>query len=826
MLTDWIVHQPHSAKVSKPSYSSTQHLKDSPSIRSLGVFTPRRSIDHMNKDYHMSHLHTARHTLATLGNALIDKIPTLHHAELAADATGAHTHYRACTLCEAMCGVVIQTQDQQIISIKGDANDPFSQGYICPKATALQDLHEDPERIRHPMKRTADGWQQISWDEALDTVASEFKRIQHSYGRNAIGTYLGNPNAHNMGALLFGTRFLQQLKTRNKFSATSVDQLPHHIVCYQMFGHQLQVPVPDIDHTDFFLIIGGNPLASNGSIMTVPNVKNRLKAIKARGGQVVVVDPRRSETAEIATQHLFIRPASDVLLMLSMLNVLHEECLIQPHRLHQLTTDLDQIAAMVAPYSPERVSAQTGITAETIRTLTRDFVSAKTAVCYGRMGASVQAFGTLTQYLIMVFNLLTGRLDTRGGLMFPRPAADIASQTGRGHIGKYHSRVRGLPEFAGELPVAVLAEEILTKGDGQIKAFFLAAGNPILSTPNGEQLDRAFAQLEFMVAVDFYLTESTRHAHILLPPVGPLEREHYDLVFHNFAVRNSAKWSNALFAPQGESRQDWQIYLALSEKMAKKTSRLASAGVQALHKLGPAALIEVLLLSGPYGLRQQLDPRKSLSLFKLKKNPHGIDLGSLQPQLPQALYHRDKRIHLALDYFQPDIARVEQHFFANPSNTTLPMQTGHAMTLIGRRHVRSNNSWLHNSQRLVKGKSRCTAMLHPDDAAALGIVDQQLITVRSRVGEVQIAAEITDELMQGVISIPHGWGHNKTGTQWQIAEQHAGVSVNALTDDLAIDTLSGNAALNAVPVWVSIANIHHQPITDNTHDQTPEHTQA
>ncbi len=708
----------------------------------------------------MSHLHTARQTLATLGNALIDKIPTLHHAELAADATGAHTHYRACTLCEAMCGVVIQTQDQQIISIKGDANDPFSQGYICPKATALQDLHEDPERIRHPMKRTADGWQQISWDEALDTVASEFKRIQHSYGRNAIGTYLGNPNAHNMGALLFGTRFLQQLKTRNKFSATSVDQLPHHIVCYQMFGHQLQVPVPDIDHTDFFLIIGGNPLASNGSIMTVPNVKNRLKAIKARGGQVVVIDPRRSETAE------------------------------------------------------------------TIRTLTRDFVSAKTAVCYGRMGASVQAFGTLTQYLIMVFNLLTGRLDTRGGLMFPRPAADIASQTGRGHIGKYHSRVRGLPEFAGELPVAVLAEEILTKGDGQIKAFFLAAGNPILSTPNGEQLDRAFAQLEFMVAVDFYLTESTRHAHILLPPVGPLEREHYDLVFHNFAVRNSAKWSNALFAPQGESRQDWQIYLALSEKMAKKPSRLASAGVQALHKLGPAALIEVLLLSGPYGLRQQLDPRKSLSLFKLKKNPHGIDLGSLQPQLPQALYHRDKRIHLALDYFQPDISRVEQHFFVDQPDGTAAKQNGHAMTLIGRRHVRSNNSWLHNSQRLVKGKSRCTAMLHPDDAAALGIVDQQLITVRSRVGEVQIAAEITDELMQGVISIPHGWGHNKTGTQWQIAEQHAGVSVNALTDDLAIDTLSGNAALNAVPVWVSIANIHHQPITDNTHDQTPEHTQA
>lgn len=731
----------------------------------------------------------------------------LHHAELSADHSGPHTHFRACTLCEAMCGIEIKTEGQQIVSIKGDANDPFSQGYICPKATALQDLHEDPDRIRHPMKRTASGWVRVSWDEALDTVATELKRIQRQHGHDAVATYLGNPNAHNMGALLFGTRLLKQLKTRNKFSATSVDQLPHHLVCYQMFGHQLQIPVPDIDHTDFMLILGGNPLASNGSIMTVPNVKQRLKNIIARGGQVVVIDPRRSETADIATQHVFIQPATDVLLLLAMLNVLHQDGLIKPHRLHGITDNLNNIAAWVAPYPPERVAAATGLSASTIRNLTHDFANAKTAVCYGRMGVSVQAFGALSQYLIMLINLLTGRLDTRGGLMFPRPAADIASQTSRGHVGKYHSRVRGLPEFSGELPVAVLAEEILTEGQGQIKALVLAAGNPVLSTPNGEQLDRALGGLEFMVAIDFYLTESTRHAHILLPPVGPLEREHYDLVFHNFAVRNSAKWSNALFVPQGDSRQDWQIYLDLSARMAHKPSLLTRATQRALQMLGPAALIELLLRTGPYGLRHSLDPRKSLSVSLLKKHPQGIDLGPLQPQLPQALYHLDKKIHLAFDYFCPDVMRVEAHFFghihAHTRDTPAQSSQGYPMTLIGRRHVRSNNSWLHNSRRLVKGKSRCTAMIHPNDAAALGIVNEQLIRVRSRVGEVQIAAEITDQLMQGVISIPHGWGHHKHGTQWQIAEQHAGVNVNALTDDLQVDELSGNAALNAVAVYVS-----------------------
>ncbi len=735
--------------------------------------------------------------------------------ELSADATGSHSHYRMCTLCEAMCGIVIQTEGQQIVSIRGDQADPFSRGYICPKATALQDLHEDPERIRHPIKRTATGWQKISWDEALDTAAEQLKRIQREHGRDAIGSYLGNPNAHNMGSLLFGIQLLKMLKTKNKFSATSVDQLPHHIVSYQLFGHYLYLPVPDIDHTDYFMIIGGNPLASNGSIMSVPDVKKRLKAIQQRGGQVVVIDPRRSETAEIADQHHFIKPASDALLLLGMLHTLYDEKLLQSNRLLGFTPEIKQVEAYVSAYSPERVAEHTGLSAATIRQLAREFVAAKTAVCYGRMGASVQAFGTLTQYLIMLLNILTGRLDHRGGLMFPTPAANILGLSGRGHIGRYRSRVRSLPDFAGELPVSTLAEEILTKGTGQIRGMIIAAGNPVLSTPNGQQLDRALASLDFMLSIDFYINETNRHAHIILPPVGPLERQHYDLVFHNLAVRNSAKWSNALFAPQGNARQDWQIYLDLALRLQQKPRFYHKIANSALRELGPAAIIDGLLRSGSYGGKLKL--HRGLSLAKLKQQPHGIDLGALQPQLPEKLWHKDHKIHLALDYFMPDLQRLEQHFFGQ--NGTAATLTDFPFVLIGRRHLRSNNSWLHNSHRLVKGKSRCTLMLHPDDAAALGIVDQQPVQVRSRVGQVTILAEITDQLMQGVVSIPHGWGHDKTGTGWSIAEQHAGVSVNDLTDDKMLDQLSGNAVLNGIPV-------HLQPLPIKTTESADAQTMA
>lgn len=729
------------------------------------------------------------------------------------------SHYRSCTLCEAMCGIEIKVQGKQILSIKGDEKDPFSRGYICPKATALQDLHEDPERVRTPLQRTPEGWQEISWDKAYGIVIDKLTQIQSQYGNDAVGTYLGNPNAHNMGSLLIGRKFFQLLRTKNKYSATSVDQLPHHIVCYQLFGHQLFIPVPDVDRTQYFMIIGGNPLASNGSIMTVPDIKNRLKDIQQRGGKVVVLDPRRSETAEVATEHYFIKPGSDVLLLLAMINTLYRENLVNPGALAGYTPALEKIKDYVAPYPPERVADKTGISAAQIVRLTREFANAKQAVLYGRMGVSVQAFGTLSQYFIMLINILTGRLDQVGGLMFTSPAANLLPQASKGYFGKQKSRVRQLPSFNGEYPVAALAEEILTPGKGQIKAMVVAAGNPVISCPNGTQMDTAFSSLDFMLAIDFYINETTRHADIILPPVGPLERDHYDLVFHQLAVRNTAKYSPALFPAPGKAKQDWQIYLDLAARLQKKPKLLNKAMDLAVQTLGPSVLVDFLLRTGEYGGKFNL--LKGLSIRALKNSPHGVDLGPLKPVLPKALFHKDKKINLAFDFFMPDLARVEAAFFsAQEAAASTEVAQELTLQLIGRRHVRSNNSWMHNCNRLVKGKSRCTALINPVDAEALGITESRLIKVSSRVGSVEIMPEISADIMPGVISIPHGWGHHRAGTRWHIAEQHAGVSVNDLTDDMSIDELSGNAALNGGRVTVCLADTSEAEYVENVQEMT------
>ncbi|GFD94392.1 oxidoreductase [Alteromonas sp. KUL156] len=715
-------------------------------------------------------------------------------------------HYSTCTLCEAMCGIEVATKGQQILSIKGDKDNPFSQGHICPKASALKDLYDDPDRLKRPVKRVDDTWQEITWDDAFDLVANKLHHIQQAHGNNAVGVYLGNPNAHNMGSILFGPYFYRALKSHNRYSATSVDQLPHHIVSRRLFGHISQIPIPDIDNTQHFMIIGGNPLASNGSIMTVPNVKKRLKAIQKRGGKVVVIDPKRSETADISCKHHFIRPGSDVLLLLAMLHVLFEKQLHRVDAILPYAEDIKEVENYVRDYSPQKVSEFIGISASQVTQLVLDFCHAESAVCYGRMGASVQAFGTLTQYLIMLFNMLTGNLDKQGGMMFTQPAADVLPVSGKGSMGGFTSRVRGLPAFAGEYPVACLAEEILTPGEGQIKAMVIGAGNPVVTTPNAEQLDKAFAQLDFMVAVDFYITETSRHADVILPPVTALERDHYDIVFHNFAVRNFAKYSEAVVDIDKDQLTDWQIYLSLAERLDALNGK-STAHYAALWVKQPKGVVDDLLKAGLYGRNankyKDADthsnetstaiPAEGLSIETLKAHPHGIDLGPLQPSLPHALFHEDKKIHLDFDYFMADLNRVNTHFFEKENQSQ-------SMVLIGRRHIKTNNSWLHNSPRMVKGNNRCTLQLHPNDGAKYGIGDGDEVNVKSRVGQLTIEAEITDAIMPGVVSIPHGWGHNKKGIKLSVASQHPGVNTNILTDDLQVDELSGNAVLNGVPV--------------------------
>ena len=723
-------------------------------------------------------------------------------------------HYSTCTLCEAMCGIEVATKGRQILSIKGDKDNPFSQGYSCPKASALKDLYDDPDRLKQPVKRVSlkggeSGWEEITWDEAFDLVANNLHSIQQAHGNNAVGVYLGNPNAHNMGSILFGPYFYRALKSHNRYSATSVDQLPHHIVSRRLFGHISQIPIPDIDHTQHFMIIGGNPLASNGSIMTVPNVKKRLKAIQKRDGKVVVIDPKRSETADISCEHHFIRPGSDVLLLLAMLHVLFEKQLHKMDAILPYAEDIKEVENYVKDYSPQKVSEATGISASHITQLVTDFCDADSAVCYGRMGASVQAFGTLTQYLIMLFNMLTGNLDKRGGMMFTQPAADVLPVSGKGSMGGFTSRVRGLPAFAGEYPVACLAEEILTPGEGQIKAMVIGAGNPVVTTPNAEQLDKAFSELDFMVAVDFYVTETSRHADVILPPVTALERDHYDIVFHNFAVRNFATYSEAVVEIDEDQLTDWQIYLSLAERLDALNGK-NTAHYAALWDKQPKGVVDDLLKAGLYGGKPRSagdeaftysnsaadeSPVRGLSLETLKAHPHGIDLGPLQPSLPEALFHEDKKIHLDFDYFMSDLDRVNKHFFDVENRER-------SMVLIGRRHLKTNNSWLHNSPRMVKGNNRCTLQLHPDDGKAHGIDDGDKVSVKSRVGQLTVEAEITDAIMPGVVSIPHGWGHNKKGIKLSVASQTPGVNTNILTDDLQVDELSGNAVLNGVPVML------------------------
>ncbi len=712
-------------------------------------------------------------------------------------------HYRTCNLCEAMCGIEIEYEQDAVIAIRGDKNDPFSKGHICPKATALEDIYNDKDRLKYPVRKTNDGWEQISWEEAFEDVTANLKAIQKKYTNDAVGIYLGNPNVHNYGNMLYGAPFIRSLRTKNRFSATSVDQLPHQFASYFMFGHQLLIPVPDIDRTDYMLILGANPLASNGSLMSAAGVADRLKKIQKRGGKFVVIDPRRTRTAKIADDHVFIRPGTDVLFLLALVNTIFTDNLINMGHLGDITDGLDIVKDTVADFTPEAVASVTGITAEKTREIAKAFTSSKSAVCYGRIGVSTQAFGGIANWLINTLNLITGNMDAPGGAMFTTPAFDvvgITTMTGQtGRYNRWQSRVRGLPEFSGELPVSTLAEEILTEGEGQIKAMVTVAGNPILSTPNGQQLDRAFEQLDYVVSVDIYINETTRHANIILPPTTGLETDHYDLVFNYLAVRNVAKFSDALFEPVEGAMHDWEILRELRVKMESNGKPFNPARKDYTARLEPHKILDMGLRFGPYGTWGD-DPisGEGISLPKLKKLPHGIDLGALQPTLKQRICTPNRRIDLAPELIVNDVKRVTETFMIGDphENEAFPF------ALIGRRHVRSNNSWMHNSERLVRGKDRCTVMIHPQDAEQLNITDGQDVCVKSRVGEIILPTEITDTMMKGVISIPHGWGHSREGVQLEVAQKHAGVSINDLTDEQRIDPLTGNAAFNGVPVCV------------------------
>ena len=697
------------------------------------------------------------------------------------------THYRSCHLCEAICGIAIETEGDRIVSIKGDKQDPFSRGHICPKATALQDLHTDPDRLTRPLKRVGDDWHEISWDEAFELVAEKIVSIQEAHGDNSIGFFAGNPSVHNYGTLTHGGELRRTVGTENHFSATSLDQLPHMLVGHLMYGHQYLVPVADIDHTNFLLIIGGNPLASNGSMMTVPDVKNRLKDIQKRGGKFVVIDPRRTETAMIADEHHFIRPGSDAFLLLAMIRTVFEDGLVDLGPMADHVAGLEQVRETVRPFTPELAAGQTGIDADVIRGLARTMAETEGAAAYGRMGVSTQAFGTLCQWAIQVLNIITGNMDVPGGIMVPTPAFGNVTPgaRGAGYFATKHSRVSALPIFSGEYPAVAMAEEIMTPGEGQIRGLFTIAANPALSAPNAQDLNKAFEGLDFMASIDIYLNETTRHADVILPPTSALEHDHYDISFNRLAVRNITRYNAPVFDPPEGTKHDWEIMIGLASAIAKKK------GQDYKPLPAPHILLDQGLQYGPYG--KAVGAEMGLTLEKLMEYPHGLDLGPLQPSMPERLTGPAK---LDLELMLDDLKRL--------MDSRQTVAEGELL-LIGRRHVRSNNSWMHNSTRLTKGPARWQLMMHPDDMAARGIENEARVRIASRVGAVETVVIASEDMMPGVVSLPHGWGHKEKGVKLSVASEQAGVNCNILTDDKFFDAVSGNAALNGVPVRVIAA---------------------
>ncbi len=742
--------------------------------------------------------------------------------------------FRTCPLCEAGCGLEITLHgtngSQRVGRIRGDRDDVFSHGFICPKGSTLRQLHEDPDWLRLPMVKRDGAFVPLSWDEAFAEVERRLLPIVERLGRDAVGIYVGNPNAHSLAGLIYLRPLIRALGTTNVFSASTVDQRPKEVASGLMFGGALTVPVPDVDRTDFLLMLGANPYASNGSLATAPDWPGRIEALLARGGRLVVVDPRRSQTAAVASEHLAVRPGADPFLLMALVNVLAGDALIDLGATEPYVAGVDEVVRLAEPFTPEAVSPVTGLPADAIRRLAHELAGAPSACVYGRIGTTTAEFGTLTSWLVDVLNTLTGNLDRPGGAMFTTAAAGASNTRGTPRFGRgitlhrRRSRVRGLGETLGELPTACLAEEIDTPGEGQIRALVTVGGNPVVSTPNAGRLDAALAGLEFMVAVDPYINETTRHADVILPVPSALQRPHYDLALLQLGLRNVANYSPAVLPLDDGQPDEWHILARLAlvaqgmgsdadpgvvddlvlrtlvdAAVGDETSPVAGRAADEIvallgERTGPARIIDLMLRTGPYGEGFGADP-DGLTLDVLLANPHGVDLGALEPRLPDVLRTPSGMVELAPEPIVADVDRLR---------AALDRPAG-GLSLIGRRDLRSNNSWMHNVEVLVKGKPRCTLHVNPGDAERLGLADGEPAEVTSRAGTVRIPVEVTDAIRPGVVSIPHGWGHDMPGVELAVARRYAGVNSNVLADEELIDPVSGTAVLNGIPVEVAPA---------------------
>jgi len=731
---------------------------------------------------------------------------------------------RVCPFCEATCGVVIEVDRDSILSVRGDKNDPFSRGFICPKAYGIKELYEDPDRLRRPLRRTPLGWREISWQEAYDLIRARLLETRSRYGNNAIGMYLGNPIVHDK-SFLYANILARALNSRSVFNASAIDTLPKEIQTGLMFGGPFPatVPVPDIDRTRYLLVIGANPAVSHGSLATMPDAPGRLRGVIRRGGKVVVIDPRRTETARIATEHHFIVPGTDAAFLLTLVHVIAGEGLIRLGPAEGLVNGLDDVLRIAAEFAPERVAGWCGIPAPEIRRIAREFAAAEAAVCYGRLGTCVQRFGTLASWGVDLVNVLTGNLDRPGGAMFPQAAAPITVLAGDQpfEFGRWKSRVSGQPEVGGMIPSSTMAEEILTPGEGQVRAMILLMTNPLRSAANSAALEEAFSRLDFLVAIDFYLNETTRHADLILPTPSAAEQANYEFGLYHLSVRNVAKWSFPAVPAPADSPAAWEIMVQIAGALMGLEgldtrqiddaifARIASSAVSKLPQwtgltadeivaalagsVGPERIFDMLIRLGPYGDGFGRRP-DGLTLTRIKESRHGIDLGPLQPRLREVLNTKSGRIELAPRQIVDDVPRLRREMErSSPRERFL---------LIGRRNLRTSNSFMHNLPSLVKGRDRCTLQVSTRDAAGIGLEKGGFARVTSRVGSLFAPVEITDDLMPGVVSLPHGWGHDAEGTWLSVARAHAGVNANRLTDNQAYDAASGTAVLFGTPVSV------------------------
>jgi len=713
-------------------------------------------------------------------------------------------HHRVCNFCEAMCGLTVTidypAEDEPPgIAVRPDSDDPFSQGSMCPKAAALGPLHFDKSRVRQPLQKIDGKWVEISWPRAYDLAETELKKVRDRYGKDAIASYLGNPIVHNLGMMLFVKSLTKAIGSNNVFSATSMDQLPHHFAAHYMFGHEFRIPIPDIDRTEHLIIMGANPLASNGSIMSSAGVEDRLKRILERGGRVTVFDPRRTETAEIASNHHFIKPGSDVFFLLCFLHVLFARKLAAPGELKLHLAGYDALPDLVQTFTPDAVSELTGVSAESITAVVEEFCESESAVIYGRMGVSTQRYGGLCHWLINAINIVSGNFDRAGGMMFPSPAIELVRvKIQPDSVGRWSSRVRSLKEFYGELPVSALAEELEAEGDGQVRAMVTVCGNPVLSTPGGGRLDSLIPKLDFVLCIDNYINETTRHADLILPTPSGLEVDHYDLIFNTICVNDNVKFSEAAFPADPQKPYDWQILKELSRRL----SRCPLGFVDRFAT--PRRIVNWGLMLGPYGALSH--PRRwfnGLTLRKVIDSKHGISLGNLKPRVPDGLLTRDKKIQMSDKVFIDEVNDLSKSFKATISRDDKNQKETDTFQLIGRRHVATNNSWMHQFKRLSASRQvRCTCMMNPQDAARIGAVDGALVRVSSKAGSIELPVEHTNTVLSGVVCIPHGFGHTRADTRVPNAQLKPGVSVNDITDHLRIDSLTGNAAFSGLALTI------------------------